>query len=185
MRCIAVLCCVAATFAGVVRGQEPAPPPAESVRAESTAPAAEPTLEQKRFLDGLRTASRGVAQVKDGLSRVTRARALGDSASQRRAGRFLAGLCGSARGFMARGRPRMQSTAYEDSSRVMARRLATQIDSLMAFMPKCEQGAGKTPSVIATDLGKRMKSYDTAVNNFRAAVGLPVRGDSAPTSRRQ
>lgn len=183
MRSLVVLSCIAAVAAVPVAGQQPVPPP-ESVAAESTPPA-EPTPEQLRFLDGLRTASRGVAQLKDGLGRVTRAQARGDSASQRRAGRFLAGLCGSARGFLARGRPRMLPTAYEDTTRIIARRLTTQIDSLIAYMGSCELTAGKTPVPVATDLGKRMKSYDTALNNFRLAVGLPVKGDSSAGSRRQ
>jgi len=184
MRCLVVLYCIAAPAAVPVAAQQPVPP-ADSVAADSTAPPAEPTPEQLRFLDGLRTASRGVAQLKDGLGRVTRAQAKGDSASQRRAGRFLAGLCGSARGFLARGRPRMLPTAYDDTTRIIARRLTTQIDSLIAYMGTCELTGGKTPVPVSTDLGKRMKSYDTALNNFRLAVGLPVRADSSPTSRRQ
>src|SRR5207245_10974488 len=67
--------------------------PAESAGAESVpAPPPPPTLDQKRFLDGLRTATRGIAQLKDGLNRVARTQARSDSASQRRAGRFLAGV---------------------------------------------------------------------------------------------
>src|SRR5207245_6646701 len=93
--------------------------PAESAGAESVpAPPPPHTLDQKRFLDGLRTATRGIAQLKDGLNRVARTQARSDSASQRRAGRFLAGVCGSARAFMARGRPYLKPAVYEDSSRV-------------------------------------------------------------------
>src|SRR5439155_691628 len=87
----------------------PSPPPPDSARAESAlAPPPPPTPEQKRFVDGLRTATRGIAQLKDGLNRVTRTQSTGDSVSRRRAGRLLVGLCGSARAFMARGRPYMK-----------------------------------------------------------------------------
>ncbi|HYT71021.1 MAG TPA: hypothetical protein VEK78_06520 [Gemmatimonadales bacterium] len=181
MRCLAVVYCVAATS---LDAQQPAPAPAESAQVESTARPAEPTLEQRHFFDAHRTAARGVAQLKDGVNRVTRTQATGDAAAQRRAGRLLAGLCGSARGFMARGRPRMDATAYADSSRLMARRLAAQIDSLIAYAPTCEQNAAATPAAAAAELGKRIKAYDTALNRFRASVGLPVRSDSTQTSRR-
>jgi hypothetical protein len=181
MRCLAVVYCVAATS---LDAQEPVPAPAESAQVESTARPAEPTLEQRHFLDGYRTAGRGVAQLKDGLNRVTRTQATGDAAAQRRAGRLLAGLCGSARGFMARGRRRMDAAAYADSSGLMARRLATQIDSLIAYTAACEQNAGATPAPVAAELGKRIKAYDTAVNRFRASLGLPVRSDTVPASRR-
>src|SRR3989441_9146931 len=121
MRCLAVLWFVAAT---ALRAQQPVPPAPDSTRAESThalpappAPAAlaPPTLEQQRFLSGLRTATRGIAQLKDGLNRVTRAQATGNGTSQLRAGRSLAGLCGSARTFMRRGRPAFNPTQYTDS----------------------------------------------------------------------
>src|SRR5438874_11378758 len=126
MRCLAVLVCVAATAA---RAQEPTPapppPPAlDSVRAESAlAPPPPPSPEQKRFLDGLRTATRGIAQLKDGVNRVTRAQSGRDAAAARRAGRFLAGLCGSSRAFLKRGRPQLNPTVYDDTVRVKARRL--------------------------------------------------------------
>jgi len=72
MRCLAVLFCITTT---VARAQQPTPPPAESARAESVpAPPPPPTLDQKRFLDGLRTATRGIAQLKDGLKREPAAR---------------------------------------------------------------------------------------------------------------
>src|SRR6266704_5148922 len=119
MRCLAMLLCVAAAALGVQEPEAPldsARPPAESI-----APPPPPTLEQKRFLAGLRTATRGIAQLKDGMSRVTRA-GTRDSVAQRRAGRLLAGLCGSSRGFLKRGRPQMTPTVYEDSVQLTARR---------------------------------------------------------------
>src|SRR5436189_219429 len=114
MRCLAMLLCVAAT---ALAAQEPEPPP-DSARAAAesmpTPPPPPPTPEQKRFIAGLRTATRGIAQLKDAMSRMTRA-GTRDSLQQRRAGRFLAGLCGSSRGFLKRGRPQMSPTVYEDS----------------------------------------------------------------------
>lgn len=181
MRCLVVLLWLTAIS---LRAQTPTP--SDSTRADSTAaptPPAPPTPEQKRFLDGLRTATRGVAQLKDGVSRVTRARR--DSLAQRRAGRYLAALCGSGRAFLRRGRPRMDSTAYEDSAGVKARKLLTQVDTLIAYAPTCEQKAAGAPDVTATELGKRMKNYDAALRDFRVAIGLPVRDDTSKTVKRQ
>jgi hypothetical protein len=178
------MCCVARTLGA----QEPVPPqpapPADSGRVESLPPLP-PSPEQQRFLDGLRTTSRGIAQLKDGMSRVTRAEGTRDPVLQRRAGRFLAGLCGSGRVFLRRGRPQLAPTVYEDTIRVKARRLVTQIDSLIAYTPTCEQNAGATPAPTAVELAKRVKTYDAALRDFRLAVGLPVREDSSKTSKRQ
>src|SRR2546430_2141060 len=143
MRCLAMLLCVAATLLGA---QEPEPPP-DSVRALAESvptPPAPPTLEQKRFLAGLRTATRGVAQLKDGMSRVTRA-GTRDSIAQRRAGRLLAGLCGSSRGFMERGRPQMSPTAHEHPGQPNAPRLVTQADSVIKLPTYCEDSGAATP----------------------------------------
>jgi len=189
MRCLAALCVVAAT---ALRAQQPVPPPPDSTRAESVraVPAlpppspVPPTPEQQRFLNGLRTATRGIAQLKDGLNRVTRAQATGSGTSQLRAGRSLAGLCGSARTFMRRGRPALNPTVYTDSIQPIARRLVTQLDSLIAFTPNCEQNAAAAPVPTATDLGKRMKAYDMSLRDFRVALGLPVKDDSSKTSKR-
>ncbi|HZI23085.1 MAG TPA: hypothetical protein VFD76_11225 [Gemmatimonadales bacterium] len=181
MRCLAVLLWFAAIS---LRAQTPTP--TDSTRVDSTAtpaPPAPPTPEQKRFLDGLRTATRGVAQLKDGVSRVTRAGR--DSLAQRRAGRFLAGLCGSGRAFLKRGRPRMVPTVYEDSAGLKARRLVTQLDTLIGYAPTCEQKAAGAPDATATELGKRMKSYDAALRDFRVAIGLPVKDDTSKTVKRQ
>lgn len=180
-----MMCCVASALGA----QEPVPPqpppPADSGRVESLPPPTPPSPEQKRFLDGLRTASRGIAQLKDGMSRVTRAEGTRDPVLQRRAGRFLAGLCGSGRVFLRRGRPQLAPTVYEDTIRVKARRLVTQIDSLIAYTPTCEQSAGATPGPTAVELAKRIKTYDAALRDFRLAVGLPVKEDSSKTSKRQ
>src|SRR5947208_15380549 len=59
-------------------------------------PTATPTIEQIRYLEGLKTATRGVAQIRDGLNRVARTQRA-DSLTRRRAARRLGGLCGTAR----------------------------------------------------------------------------------------
>jgi len=182
MRCLAALFCIATSLGA----QQPEPPP-DSARAaaESVPPSPPPpeTLEQKRFLAGLRTATRGIAQLKDGMSRVTRA-GTRDSVAQRRAGRFLAGLCGSSRGFLKRGRPHMTPTVYEDSVQLKARRLVTQVDSMIKYTTTCEDSAGATPNATVVGLGKRMKSYDAALRDFRVAIGLPVKEDTSKTAKR-
>src|SRR3989441_11079334 len=141
MRCLAVLLCVAATS---LAAQEPEPPPDSARAAPESVPATPPpeTLEQRRFLAGLRTATRGIAQLKDGMARVTRS-ATRDSVAQRRAGRFLAGLCGSSRGFLRRGRPQMSPTVYEASVELNARRLVSLVESLVnAHTAREEKGEG-------------------------------------------
>lgn len=182
MRCLAVLlCCAAVSLAAQT------PPTGDTTRRDTAprppTPPPPPTLEQKRFLDGLRTATRGIAQLKDGLARV--ARAGHDSASARRAGRFLAEVCGSGRAFFKRGRPQLTPTVYEDSVRVKARRLVTQLDSLSAYALTCEQTATAAPDVAATEVGKRLKTYDAALRDFRLAIGLPVKEDTAKVSKRR
>ncbi len=182
MRCLAMLLCVAATSLGA---QQPEPPP-DSTRAVTESmptPPPPPTPEQKRFLAGLRTATRGIAQLKDGMSRVARA-GTRDSTTQRRAGRFLAGLCGSSRGFLKRGRPQMTPTVYEDSVQMKARRLVTQVDSMIKYTTTCEDSAAATPTPAAVGLGKRMKSYDAALRDFRVAIGLPVKDDTTKATKR-
>ena len=62
-----VLCLVATTAAA----QQPVPTVPESTHAESIPLPVPPTLEQLRYLHGLRTAGRGIAQLKDGVGRVT------------------------------------------------------------------------------------------------------------------
>jgi len=163
---------------------QPPPPPAESVHVESLPSPPPPTPEQKKFLDGLRIATRGIAQLKEGSGRVTRAQ--GSSAAvSRRAGRFLAGYCSSSRAFLKRGRPQMSPTVYEDTVRLKARRLVTQIDSLISWTPNCERIAAAAPNSTAVEVNKRMKTYDAALRDFRLAVGLPVKDDTSKTVRRQ
>src|SRR2546427_12885345 len=145
MRRLAVLFCIAATSPGA-QHPEPSPDAARGVAEPAPTTPVPPrpeTPEQKRFTQGLRTATRGIAQLKDGMSRVTRAGSR-DSAAQRRAGRFLAGLCGSSRGFLKRGRPQMTPTVYEDSVQLKARRLVTQVDSMIKYTTTCEDSAAAT-----------------------------------------
>ena len=183
IRCLAVLLCFGVT--SLAAQQPETPPDSVTAAAESVPPAppAPPTPEQKRFLAGLRTATRGIAQLKDGMSRVTRA-GTRDSLAQRRAGRFLAGLCGSSRGFLKRGRPQMTPTVYEDSVQLKAKRLVTQVDSMIKYTTTCEDSAAATPNSTAVGLGKRMKSYDAALRDFRVAIGLPVKEDTSKATKR-
>jgi hypothetical protein len=144
-----------------------------------------PTLEQIRYLEGLRSVSRGAAQLRDGIDRVARTQQTRDTLRQRQAGRRLSGLCTTARSFMSGGRPRMQATAYADSMRIMARQLVVRVDSLIKFLPTCETTAGKKPASVAADLLNRMRAYETALAAFRAGLALPNRVDSVKTPSQQ
>ncbi len=143
-----------------------------------TAPA--PTPAQVRFLDGLKTVGRGVAQLKDGVSRVSRAR--GDSAQLRQAGLRLGGLCGSGGSFLRQGRARMSHAAYADSVRVIARRLNAQVDALITLVPTCQRQAGGTPQETAAEILSRLRDYEVALQKFREAVILPAAARSATGS---
>src|SRR5882762_2825215 len=142
----------------------PAPAP---VQAPVPAPA--PTIEQIRYMAGLKTATRGVAQVRDGVNRVVRTQQA-DSLTRRRAARRLGGLCGTARSFIVSGRPKMQATAYADSMRVLAKQVTTRLDSLTSALTTCEKTAGRDPTAVATTLTGRLKNYDDALLAFRTAL---------------
>jgi hypothetical protein len=144
----------------------------------------EPTPEQTRYIDGLRTVARGVAQLKDGIDRVTRTQAGRDTVSQRRAAQRLGGLCSTARSFISTGRPKMQATAYEDSMRVAARQLVVRVDSLSKGLPTCATSASKAPAPIAADLLKRLVAYEAALATFRAGLA-PPKADSIKTPSQQ
>lgn len=132
-----------------------------------------PTLEQIRYMEGLKTVTRGITQVREGLNRVSRAQQA-DSLRRRRAARMLGGFCGTARTFIVSGRPKMQATAYADSLRILAKQLTTRLDSLTAALPACEKTAGRDPSTVATNLTTRLKNYDDALLAFRTAqTGKP------------
>lgn len=129
-------------------------------------------------MQGLRTVSRGVAQLRDGIDRVARTQQARDSVRQRQAGRRLGGLCTTARSFISTGRPRMQPTAYTDSMRIVARQLVVRIDAVLKFLPTCETTAGKTPVPISADLQNRLQAYDTALVAFRTGLATQNRVDS-------
>jgi hypothetical protein len=158
----------------VVAAPPPAPVPAPP------APPPAPTIEQIRYMDGLKTVTRGVAQIRDGLNRVVRTQQA-DSVTRRRAARRLGGLCGSGRSFILSGRPKMQATAYEDSvMKVLAKQLTTRLDSLNRALPNCEKTAGRDPTV-ATDLTNKLQKYDDALLAFRNAL----KPDSTKTASQQ
>lgn len=134
----------------------------------------EPTADQQKYLGGLRSVARGVAQLKSGVDGVARAEALKDTARLRRAGEMLGGLCGTAGSFMKQGRSAMKPTVYEDSARVKARNLVVQIDSLIKTVPACDTTARKAPARTAGTVLGRLRSYETALQEFRTAVATPA-----------
>lgn len=136
-----------------------------------------PTPEQDRYLDGLRRVGRGIAQLKTALDRVSRSEASRDTVSQRRATRRLGGYCGSARWFMTGGRARMNDTAYADTTGLRAKRLTRAIDDLIQYAPTCETDAGSATKTVVRELGTRLRAYDDALADFRAALGLPTARD--------
>src|SRR5216117_2729268 len=107
----------------------PAPPPPVPPQSPVPPAATAPTLEQTRYMEGLKTATRGIAQLRDGLNRVTRTQQA-DSVT-----RLHGGLCTSARSFILSGRPKMAPAAYTDSLRILAKQLTTRLDSLNAALP--------------------------------------------------
>ena len=139
------------------------------VPAPVPAPPPTPTIEQIHYLAGLKTVTRGVAQVRDGVNRVVRTEKA-DSLTRRRAARRMGGLCGTARSFILSGRPRMQATAYADSMRILAKQVTTRLDSLSSALKLCEKTAGQDPNGVATTLTSRLKGYDDAVLVFRTAL---------------
>jgi hypothetical protein len=143
------------------------------------APAPTPTPDQQKYLDGLRTTGRGIAQLKDGIDRVGRNRA--DTAQLRMAGQRLGGLCGSAGSFMRQGRARMSHAAYVDSARTLARRLNQQVDSVIAFLPTCQREGGKKPAATAATLLARLRSYEGALQKFREVAVLAPAQPTTPT----
>lgn len=157
-------------------GQEPTPPPPESVPAATPPPAPAPVLPspgQERYLQGLRTAGRGVAQIKDGMSRLSRVQAGRDTTQIRQAARRLGGLCSAARGFLTSGRGRMEPAVYEAPVRRPARDLVRQVDSLSLMAKECQLTAGRSPGPVAARLLTRVRAYEGALAAFRTAIGLP------------
>jgi hypothetical protein len=148
------------------------------------APPLPPTPEQLRYTQGLRTVARGVAQLRDGVDRVVRTQQGRDTVQQRRAAQRMGGLCGTARSFIASGRPRMVPTAYADTMLVVARQLVVRIDSILKWLPTCETTARKTPGPVAADLTKRLMAYDQALLAYRAGLA-PPKPDSIKTPSQQ
>lgn len=169
---------IAAAFLAVAAVAAPlgaqAPTPADTTEG--------PTPAQQRYLDGLRSTGRGVAQLKSGIGIVQRHR--GDSAQLTTAARRLGGLCGSARSFMRQGRAKMAHTAYQDSVRVIARRLNTRIDSVLEFLPTCQRQAASKPAETSAELISLLRSYEAVLQAFREAVILPQAAAAAPGSDR-
>ena len=128
MRCVAALIAWSLLAAGMAAGQDTTAPRPDSTKPDSLPPP--PTAAQVRYLEGLRTASRGIAQLKDGVDRVVRMQ--NDTIKRRQAGARLGGLCSAARGFMASGRAQMLPTAYDLPTRTPAKLLSVRIDSLIA-----------------------------------------------------
>ena len=153
----------------------PAPPP----------PPPPPTPEQVRYMDGLRSTSRGVAQLKDAVDRVVRTQQGADTLRRRRAASRMGGLCASAQSFITSGRSRMQPTAYSDSMRIVARQLVVRIDSLVKVLPACERTAVREAATVATDLSARLRAYDDALTAFRAAAAALNRPDTTKTISQQ
>lgn len=176
-----VLVTVVLPLAATLSAQDSVPPPPPIVPAESAVKpeSTPPTPAQIQYMEGLRTAGRGVAQLKSGVDRVLRWSGRPDSAQRNQAASRLAGMCGASRGFMASGRAKMQPTAFEDSTRLMARRLAVRIDSLIRFVPSCETRARRAPDQTATELLGRLRNYEAALRDFRLAIGLPVRDSTS------
>jgi hypothetical protein len=169
-------------FASNAAAQQPDSAPAESARAESVAALPPlppppppvpppPSPDQLKYLDGLKTAGRGVAQLKSGVNSV--ANAGRDTTKLKTAGQRLSGLCGAARGFMTSGRSKMKPNAYTDSTQVKAKRLAVQIDTLVKGASRCEATAAKQADSTANGLLVQLRAYETALRDFRGAIGLP------------
>lgn len=137
---------------------------------------------QERYLDGLKTAGRGVAQLKDGINQVARAVGSHDSTKLHQAGHRLGGLCGAARGFLVNGRAAMNANAFTDATRKSARDLAFRVDSLSTGTKACEHSAAKDPGNISNDLLNHIRAYEGALMSFRTAIGLPNRSQTIPAA---
>ena len=172
MRRIALLLGVTGVLAVMpLAAQDSTPKPPDSTHTDSAPPP--PTPEQEHWMQGLRTAARGIGQIKSGIERVQRA-AAENQVQLRRAGKLLAGYCGTARGFMRSGVAHMSSTAYpEGDNRKIARQVVIQIDSVIKESAACEGGAMHDPKGSADHLVPIIRSYETAIAAWRAMVGLP------------
>jgi len=132
-----------------------------------------PNPAQQRYLQGLRTAGRGVAQIKTGIDRLNRARGGRDSSQVKVAAKRLTGYCSAARGFIASGRGQMDPVAYDPPNRKPARDLMVQLDSLSLSAKDCQGAKGLAPQLLSSGLVTRLRAYDVALADFRTAIGLP------------
>ena len=139
----------------------------------ATAPSVAPNPQQQRYMQGLRTAGRGVAQIKTGIDRLNRARGTKDSSQVKLAAKRLTAYCSAARGFIASGRGQMDPVAYDLPTRKQARDLTVQLDSLSLSAKECQNAKGLAPQMLSTGLVARLRAYDAAVAEFRTAIGLP------------
>jgi hypothetical protein len=138
----------------------------------ATAPPPAPNPQQQRYMEGLRTAGRGVAQMKTGIDRLNRARGTRDSSQVKLAAKRLSAYCSAARGFIASGRGRMDPVAYDLPTRKQARDLTLQLDSLSLTAKECQNAKGFAPQMLSTGLVARLRAYDAALAEFRTAIGL-------------
>ncbi|HTY07438.1 MAG TPA: hypothetical protein VMC86_13055 [Gemmatimonadales bacterium] len=161
--------------------QDSTPKPPDSTHVDSTPPP--PSPEQIKWMQGLRTASRGIGQIKTGIDLVQRAQGGGDPAHVHSAGKLLAGYCGTARGFMRSGVARMSATAYTGDGRNIARQVVTQIDSVIKESITCEQQAAHDPKVSIDRLATVIRGYEAAIAAWRAMVGLPQLAAPRPPSQ--
>jgi hypothetical protein len=181
MRRMVVLLSVAGALAAAplsAQDSTPAPKPPDSTRVDSAPPP--PTPEQQKWMQGLRTAARGIGQIKSGIENVQRAQGVHAT----KAGKLLAGYCGTARGFMRTGVARMPSTAYPaGDSRTIAKQVVIQIDSVIRESTTCEQQAARDPNGSVDRLVAIMRGYETAIAAWRAMVGLPPLAPTRPPAR--
>ena len=143
--------------------------------AESTATVTPPppNPEQQRYMQGLRTAGRGVAQIKTGIDRLNRIRGSKDSNQVKVAVKRLTAYCSAARSFIASGRGQMDPVAYDLPTRKPARALTVQLDSLSLSAKECQSAKGLTAQALNAGLVARLRAYDAALAEFRTAIGLP------------
>lgn len=180
MRRILVLTMVTATL-GIVplAAQDSTPKPPDSTHVDSVPVPPPPTPEQTKWMQGLRTAARGIGQIKSGIERVQRAHSPTDLHS---AGKLLAGWCGTGRGFMRSGIAKMPSSAYPaPDDRKIARQVVIQIDSVIKESTSCESAAMKDPKAAVDRLTAILVGYEGAIAAWRAMVGLPALPPTRPT----
>ncbi|HWZ27659.1 MAG TPA: hypothetical protein VNX15_03805 [Gemmatimonadales bacterium] len=184
MRRILVLLSVTGALATVplaAQDSTPTPRPPDSTHTDSTPP---PTPEQQRWMQGLRTAARGIGQIKSGIEGVQRVQGSTSATQIKKAGKLLAGYCGTARGFMRTGVARMSATAYTvGDNRTIARQVVTQIDSVIRESTTCEQQAAHDAKGSVDRLVPILRSYETAIAAWRAMVGLPPLPPTRPPTR--